>query len=395
MDVTLPKQSLDQSSPLGASPVAEEQDDLQLEVATQWQLMWWKFRKHRLAMVSLVIVAFYYFVAIFAEFFAPWQSTQYLADYVYAPPQPVHLFNDGKFEPHVKGLTFERDPRSFKKIWTVDESQVTPISFLVNGTEYKVGLHWIPIPGINRLYFKSDIHLFGPKDETQPMYILGADKSGRDILSRIIFSARISLSVGLLGVFVSLVLGIVLGGLSGLMGGWVDNLIQRLIEFLMSVPDLPILLAIAAAVPLDWSALRMYFIITLLLALRNWTGLGRVVRGKFLSLREEDFVLAARLDGTSGARLIFRHMLPSFYSHIIASLTLALPGMILAETALSFLGLGLRPPVVSWGVMLEETQKVAVLALYPWLLWPAVAVIVVVLAFNFLGDGLRDAADPY
>jgi len=395
MDVTLNQQPLEQQSPVGIPPIAAAQDDLKLEVATQWQLMWWKFRKHKLAMVSLVIVGLYYFVAIFAEFFAPWQSTQYLADYVYAPPQPVHLFVDGKFNPHVKGLTFERDPRSFKKIWSVDESLVTPVGFLVNGSEYKVGLHWTPIPLIEKLYFTTDRHLFGPKDQTQPMYLLGADKSGRDIFSRIIFSARISLSVGLLGVFISLILGIVLGGLSGLMGGWVDNIIQRLIEFVMSVPDLPILLAIAASVPLHWSALRVYFMITLLLALRNWTGLARVVRGKFLSLREDDFILAARLDGTSGSRLIFRHMLPSFYSHIIASLTLALPGMILAETALSFLGLGLRPPVVSWGVMLQETQKVAVLALYPWLLWPAAAVIVVVLAFNFLGDGLRDAADPY
>jgi peptide/nickel transport system permease protein len=227
------------------------------------------------------------------------------------------------------------------------------------------------------------------------MYLMGADKSGRDVFSRLIYSTRISLSVGLVGVAISLVLGIVLGGLSGLLGGWVDNVIQRLIEVIISVPDLPIMLAIAASVPLDWPVERVYFIITILIALRSWTGLARVVRGKFLSLREDDFILAARLDGAPQGRLILRHMLPSFYSHIIASLTLSLPGMILAETALSFLGLGLRPPAVSWGVMLQETQKVAVLALYPWLLWPAAAVIVVVLAFNFLGDGLRDAADPY
>ena len=215
------------------------------------------------------------------------------------------------------------------------------------------------------------------------------------MLSRLIYSTRISLSVGLAGVVLSLVLGIVLGGLSGLIGGWVDNVVQRLIEIVMSVPDLPIMLAIAASVPLDWSVERVYFIITILIALRSWTGLARVVRSKFLSLREDDFILAARLDGAPQRRLIFRHMLPSFYSHIIASLTLALPGMIIGETALSFLGLGLRPPAVSWGVMLQETQRVAVLALYPWLLWPAVAVIIIVLAFNFLGDGLRDAADPY
>jgi peptide/nickel transport system permease protein len=224
---------------------------------------------------------------------------------------------------------------------------------------------------------------------------MGADKSGRDVLSRLIYSTRISLSVGLVGVVISLILGIVLGGLSGLIGGWVDNVVQRIIEIVMSVPDLPIMLAIAASVPLDWSVVQVYFIITILIALRSWTGLARVVRSKFLSLREDDFILAARLDGAPQRRLIFRHMLPSFYSHIIASMTLSLPGMIIGETALSFLGLGLRPPAVSWGVMLQETQRVAVLALYPWLLWPAVAVIIIVLAFNFLGDGLRDAADPY
>lgn len=399
MDITAPEQIepidevLDSKRP--DALVDADADSLRVEVATQWQLMWWKFRKHRLAMISMVIVAVYYFVAIFAEFFAPYEKTQYLADYVYAPPQPIHLLLDGSFKPHVKGLTFERDPRSFKKIWTVDNSQVIPIGLFVKGSEYQIGLHWTKIPLIEKLAITTSRHLIGPKDNTQPMYLMGADKSGRDIFSRMLFSARISLSVGLLGVFISLMLGIVLGGLSGLVGGWVDNFIQRLIEFMMSVPDLPIMLAIAAAVPLDWSALRVYFIITLMLALRNWTNLGRVVRSKFLSLREEDFILAARLDGTPQGRLIIRHMLPSFYSHIIASLTLMLPGMILAETALSFLGLGLRPPVVSWGVMLQETQKVTVLALYPWLLWPAVAVIVVMLAFNFLGDGLRDAADPY
>lgn len=396
MDVTLREKAPDYDSPLGGSlPSAETEDELRLEVATQWQLMWWKFRKHKLAMFSAGVVLLYYVVAIFAEFFAPWERTQYIADYVYAPPQPIHFFHDGKLDLHVKGLKFERDPQSFKKIWEVDEESKIDVGFFVKGPEYKIGLHWLPIPYINDLYFTTDRHLFGAKDPTQPMYLMGADKSGRDVLSRLIFSTRISLSVGLVGVIISLILGIVLGGLSGLIGGWVDNVIQRTIEIVMSVPDLPIMLAIAAAVPLDWSVERVYFIITILIALRSWTGLARVVRSKFLSLREDDFILAARLDGAPQQRLIFRHMLPSFYSHIIASLTLSLPGMILGETALSFLGLGLRPPAVSWGVMLQDTQRVAVLALYPWLLWPAAAVIVVVLAFNFLGDGLRDAADPY
>jgi peptide/nickel transport system permease protein len=396
MDVTIRENASEYDSPLGGSlPAAETEEDLRLEVATQWQLMWWKFRKHKLAMISAGIIVLYYVVAIFAEFFAPWHRTQYIADYVYAPPQPIHFFYNGKLDLHVKGLKFERDPRSFKKIWEVDENSKIDVGFFVRGSSYKVGLHWLPIPYLNKLYFTTDRHFFGPKDPTQPMYLMGADQSGRDVLSRLIYSTRISLSVGLAGVVLSLVLGIVLGGLSGLIGGWVDNVVQRLIEIVMSVPDLPIMLAIAASVPLDWSVERVYFIITILIALRSWTGLARVVRSKFLSLREDDFILAARLDGAPQRRLIFRHMLPSFYSHIIASLTLALPGMIIGETALSFLGLGLRPPAVSWGVMLQETQRVAVLALYPWLLWPAVAVIIIVLAFNFLGDGLRDAADPY
>jgi peptide/nickel transport system permease protein len=396
MDVTLPEQVIEHDGlPGDEAPIVETGDDLKLEVATQWQLMWWKFRRHKLAMFSAGIIFLYYLVAIFAEFFAPWERTQYIAEYVYAPPQPIHFFSNGKFDPYVKGLTFERDPRSFKKIWSIDQASKIEIGLLVKGPKYKVGLHWLPVPYVNRLYVEADRHLIGAKDPTQPMYLMGADKSGRDVFTRLIYSTRISLSVGLVGVAISLVLGIVLGGLSGLLGGWVDNVIQRLIEVIISVPDLPIMLAIAASVPLDWPVERVYFIITILIALRSWTGLARVVRGKFLSLREDDFILAARLDGAPQGRLILRHMLPSFYSHIIASLTLSLPGMILAETALSFLGLGLRPPAVSWGVMLQETQKVAVLALYPWLLWPAAAVIVIVLAFNFLGDGLRDAADPY
>jgi peptide/nickel transport system permease protein len=397
MDITVQEQAVEHTSPLGGDPLLgmNDEEELKLEVAAQWQLMWWKFRKHKLAMFSAGVVIFFYLAAIFAEFFAPWERTQYIAEYVYAPPQPIHFFDDGKWSPHVNGLTFERDPDSFKKIWSIDKENKIPIGLFVKGSEYKVGLHWMPVPYISDLYFTTKLHLIGAKDPTQPMYLLGADKSGRDILTRLIYSTRISLSVGLVGVGISLVLGITLGGLSGLIGGWIDNVIQRLIEIVMSVPDLPIMLAIAASVPLDWPVVKVYFIITIVIALRSWTGLARVVRSKFLSLREDDFILAAKLDGAPQSRLIFRHMLPSFYSHIIASLTLALPGMILGETALSFLGLGLRPPAVSWGVMLQETQKVAVLALYPWLLWPAAAVIIIVLAFNFLGDGLRDAADPY
>lgn len=359
-------------------------EDHALEVASQWRLMWWKFRKHRLAVIGGIVVLVFYFIAIFADFFAPVSPTTYIADYAYAPPQTISLFYDGQFLPHVSGYRFERDPVSFKKIWYIDDETIIPIGLFVHGQPYKLlGL------------IETDIHLIGPVEVGQPFYLMGADASGRDVLSRTIFSSRVSLSIGVVGVVLSLTLGITFGGISGLAGGVIDNLIQRLIEFTMSIPTLPIIIAIAALVPIEWNILLVYFIISILLALTSWTGLARVVRSKFLALREEDFVLAARLDGVKPRRLIFRHMLPSFYSHIIASITLSLPGMIIAETALSFLGVGLRPPAVSWGVQLQEAQKINVIASYPWLLMPAFAVIIIVLAFNFLGDGLRDAADPY
>jgi peptide/nickel transport system permease protein len=362
----------------------EDVERVKVDVASQWQLMWWKFKRHKMAMVGGVVVIAYYLVALFANFFAPVHFQTYRAEYVYAPPQRIRLFLDGKFTPYVLGYTFERDPVSFKKTWAIDESVVIPVGFLQHGEAYKL---WGIIPG--------DLHLIGPKNADDPFYLLGSDKSGRDVFSRIIYSSRISLTVGLVGVVISLGLGILIGGLSGLVGGLLDNLIQRLIEILISIPTLPFWLALAAAVPLDWSPLQVYFMITIILSLIGWTGLGRVVRSKFLALREEDFILAATLDGVPRGRMILRHMIPSFLSHIIASVTLAIPGMILGETALSYLGLGLRPPVVSWGVMLQETQKVTVIAIYPWILFPALAVIIVVLALNFLGDGLRDAADPY
>lgn len=370
------------SGSFGKSP--SEVEAVRVEVASQWQLMWWKFRRHRMAMIGGAVVLLYYLVALFAGFFAPKHFETYHEQYVYAPPQTLHWFRDGKFSPYVFGYRFERDPLSFKKEWFLDESVIIPVGFFVRGDTYR-------ILGI----FRSDIHLIGPKNPGDPFYLLGADKSGRDVFSRVLYSSQVSLTVGLVGVVISLVLGIVIGGISGLVGGALDNLVQRSIEILMSVPTLPLWLALSAAVPLNWSPLQVYFMITIILSLIGWTGLGRVMRSKFLALREEDFILAAVLDGVSRGRLIFKHMVPSFLSHIIASVTLSIPGMILGETALSFLGLGLRPPVVSWGVMLQETQKVAVIASYPWLLSPAVAVVIVVLALNFLGDGLRDAADPY
>jgi peptide/nickel transport system permease protein len=360
------------------------EDNLAVEVASQWQLMWWKFRKHRLAMLGAAVVILYYLIAILADFVAPVPTDAYIADYAYAPPQTINLFQNGSFAPYVNGYGFERDPKSFKKIFVLDEENIIPIGLFVHGTPYKL---WGLI--------STDVHLIGPTETGKPFYLMGADKSGRDVFSRIVYSSRISLSVGLFGVFLSLTFGIILGGVSGLAGGIVDNVIQRLIEVTLSIPTLPIIIAFAALVPIDWDVLLVYFIVTVLLAFTGWPGLARVVRGKFLALREEDFVLAARLDGAKSRRLIFRHMLPSFYSHIIASITLALPGMILGETALSFLGVGLRPPVVSWGVLLQDAQKINVIATYPWLLFPAFAVICIVLAFNFFGDGLRDAADPY
>jgi peptide/nickel transport system permease protein len=349
--------------------------------------MWWRFRRHKLALISGAVVIFIYLVAIFCEFLAPSDPTSFSAEYKYAPPQALHLFDtrDGlKISPYVYGYKSEVDPVALRRVFTIDEAQKVPLGFFVKGHSYKMfGL----IP--------TDIHLFGPKDSEQPMFVMGADRLGRDLLSRLIYGTRISMSIGLVGVAISLLLGIVIGGISGYYGGWVDDTIQRVIEFIRSLPTIPLWLGLAAALPLTWSPIRVYFAITLILSFIGWTNLARVVRGRFLSLREEDFVMAAQLDGASEWEVMFKHMLPAFYSHIIASITLAIPGMILAETSLSFLGLGLRPPVVSWGVLLQDAQSVRAVATAPWLLWPAVAVVVAVLSLNFLGDGLRDAADPY
>lgn len=377
----------DLRAPLLKQDLVQASTSNELEVASQWKLMWWKFRRHKLAMVGGVVVIIYYIVALFCEFFAPTLSTTYNAQYVYAPPQALHVWHDGQFGLFVHGYKFERDPVSHKKTWHADPETIIPVGFFVKGEAYKL---WGLIP--------MDIHLIGPKEIGAPFFLLGSDKTGRDLLSRIIYSSRVSLTVGLVGVLISLTLGVILGGISGLVGGWVDNTIQRAIEILLSIPNLPLWLALAAVVPVDWPALRVYFMITIILAIIgqwSWTFMARVVRSRFMALREEEFVLAATLDGASNWRLIMRYMLPSFLSHIIASVTLAVPGMIIGETALSFLGLGLRPPVVSWGVMLQDAQKVSLIATTPWVLYPGVAIFIVVLALNFFGDGIRDAADPY
>jgi peptide/nickel transport system permease protein len=357
--------------------------------------MWWKFRKHRLAMLSLTIVIALYVVAFFAGFFAPASTATYHRNYTQAPPQTIYLSDNGAFSPLVYAYKQATDPKTYKRTYVVDETKKIPLGFFVQGESYKIGLHGIPIPGISNLAISWNVHLFGPVKAGDPFYPLGADDVGRDILSRMIYASQVSLSIGLVGVFLSLLLGIFLGGISGLVGGWVDTVIQRVIEILRSIPDIPLWMALATAVPPRIDPIYVYFGITIILSLLRWTDMARVVRGRFLSLREEDFIMAAELDGVPRGRLIFRHMIPSFLSHIIASVTLSIPGMILGETALSFLSLGLRPPVVSWGVMLQDAMNVAYIATMPWLLLPGLAVVITVLAFNFLGDGLRDAADPY
>ena len=361
-----------------------EEREAEIYVASQWKLVWWRFRKHRLAVVGTVVVILIYLVALFAEFVAPFTPDAFDADYTYAPPQRLHFFDEDGFGLYVYGYSSRLNEETLVRTFEVDETKKVPVRLFAQGNTYKL---W----GL----FESDRHLIGPVEKGEPMYLLGANDQGQDMLSRIIFGARVSMSIGLVGVALSFVFGVFLGGISGYFAGATDTVIQRLIEVLMSIPTLPLWLGLSAALPPDWSPLRIYFGITIILSLIGWTDLARVVRGRFLSLRGEDFVTAAELDGSSKPRIILRHMLPSFASHVIASLTLAVPAMILAETALSFLGLGLQPPIVSWGVLLQEAQNIRSVATAPWLLLPGFAVIIAVLALNFMGDGLRDSADPY
>ena len=358
-----------------------------LYVASQWQLMWWRFRKHRLAMAAGAVVALFYLVAIGADFVATTDPSLSDARRSLMPPQRIYLFEGWRFRPHVYAVTGKRDLRTFKRVYTTDPSKKIPVQFFARGFSYTfLGL------------FPTDRHLLGVGEgyeAAQTLFMLGTDVQGRDLWSRLLFATRISMSIGLVGVALSLFLGILLGGRSGYYGGFVDGLIQRFIEILRSIPTIPLWMGLAAALPRDWSILQIYFAITIIISLVGWTELARVVRGRFLALREEDFIVSARLVGCSQMRIIFVHMVPSFLSHIIAATTLALPAMIISETSLSFLGLGLRPPAVSWGVLLQQAQNVQTVALSPWLMLPAIPVIIAVLAFNFLGDGLRDAADPY
>ncbi|MFM7344408.1 MAG: ABC transporter permease [Tagaea sp.] len=363
-------------------------NDKRLAVASQWQLVWWAFKRHHLAMVGLVVVVVLYLIAAVPGFFAVNDPYMQNARAAFHPPQPIHFFDDtdGKWSigPYIRPFRLQRDPQTLRAVYVEDESRKIDIVFFGRGYTYRVfGL------------FETNIHLIASSEPSRPLFLLGADRLGRCVYSRIVQGAQISLSVGLMGVFLSLTIGVVLGGISGYYGGRSDFVIQRAIEFVLSLPTIPIWLALAAALPQDWPAVAQYFCITLILSLTGWAQRARVVRGRFLSLRTEEFVVAARLDGASEGRIIFRHMLPSFASHIIASITLAIPAMILAETSLSFLGLGLQPPTISWGVLLREAQNIRSIATAPWLFAPGGAVVIAVMALNFLGDGLRDAADPY
>ncbi len=369
---------------LGAQAI---EDTEAIHVAPNWKLTWWRFKKHRLALGSTLVVILLALIVLFPGFFSTMDPQKSRAQQSFVPVQTIHFFDEGQFRPFVYGIVGKRNPETLRMEWKIDEEKKIPVRFFARGFEYEVlGL------------FSTDIHLFGVKEgdiEENPIYLLGTDRLGRDQWSRLMYGTRVSVSIGLISVFISVFLGVLLGGISGYYGGIPDLIIQRMIEILQSLPAIPIWMALTAAMPRDWSVEQTYFAITLILALIGWTTLGREVRGRFLVLREEDFVMAAKLSGCSQKRIIFRHMVPTFYSHIIAAATLAVPVMIISETFLSFLGLGLRPPAISWGVLLQEAQNLQSVALAPWLLLPGVAVIITVLALNILGDGLRDAADPY
>jgi len=353
-------------------------------MASQWKMMWWRLRRHKLAVISGFVLLVMYVSVVITEFLAPYELSTRNVDYLFAPPQGIHLFHEGRFVgPFTYGLEQTLNMETLQREYAVDETNVQPLRFFCSGDPYRF---W----GL----FEADLHLVCPAEDGT-LFLLGTDRLGRDMWSRILYGARVSLTVGLIGITLSFILGIVIGGAAGYFGGWVDSVVQRVIEILRSLPELPLWMALSAALPARWSPIVIYFGITIILALVDWPGLARAVRSKLLALREEDFATAATLMGARPRRVIARHLLPNFMSHLIASATLSIPSMILAETALSFLGLGLRPPVTSWGVLLIEAQNIEAVTLFPWLMTPMVPVIITVLAFNFLGDGLRDAADPY
>ncbi len=359
-------------------------DQERIYMASQWRMMWWRFKRHRVAVVAAAVLLLSYFSIFVSEILAPYELHTRNADVIFAPPQSLHLFHDGQFVgPFVYGYAYTLNMENLKREYREDTTKVQPIRFFCQGDGYKF---WNLIP--------ANFHLACPA-VGGTLHVLGTDRLGRDMLSRLIYGARISLTVGLLGITISFLLGITIGGMAGYFGGWVDNIVQRVIETLRSLPELPLWMALSAALPVTWSPILIYLGITVILGMLDWPGLARAVRSKLLALREEDYCSAAQLMGASPSRVIGRHLLPNFMSHLIASATLSVPSMILGETALSFLGLGLRPPVTSWGVLLSEAQNIEAVALYPWLMLPMLPVVITVLAFNFMGDGMRDAADPY
>jgi peptide/nickel transport system permease protein len=364
----------------------DEKKEEEFYRAGQWQLVWWKFRRHRLAQLAMIVLGVFYFIAIFAEFLSPHDPNLRYKSNTEETPAKIHIRDaQGNWRlPFIYGAIRERDKVTMRPKYTEDTSVIYPLRLFVHGDEYEFWGLW-----------KSDLHFIGTGIKEAPFFVLGSDGLGRDVLSRIFYGSRISLTVGLIGIALSFIFGLALGGIAGFFGGIADEVIMRVIDVLNSLPTIPLWMSLAAALPQHWPQLQTYFFVTIILSIFGWTTLARQVRGKLLSLREEDYILAAKLDGENEASIISRYMLPGFASYIIVSLTISIPGMILGETSLSFLGIGLRSPTLSWGVMLNDAQNLSVIAQIPWLLWPVAFVVLAVLMFNFLGDGLRDAADPY